>query len=181
MSKLKNTSLIVYGGGICPQCCDCDEIDERLTNLESHVSAISKQITTIENKIVAIESFVYLTDVKEYWSLDSRLSSLGVGVIRTGHTFNLWGIGSLNHTQSLSNSNVYYLITSNQFENLKNYAGDTTIGSLWIETPDGTIYNFPIRFDSTGIYFRPTSSLPNLPVGTTFKFTQALILVEQEP
>ena len=41
----------------------------------------------------------------------------------------------------------------------------------------GALYTMLIRFDSTGIYIRLGSQLTNFPVGTTFKFTKALILV----
>ncbi len=67
-------------------------------------------------------------------------------------------------------------IEGDQYPELANYQGDTTIGTLWIETPAGVVYSYPIRFDRTGIYFTPNNQLTNLPAGTTFKFTQALIL-----
>ena len=101
-------------------------------------------------------------------------------VIHAGFTYNFWGIGALNHVQTLTSGVRYYLITSVQYPELLFYQGDTTIGTLWIETPGGNVYSLPIRFDSTGIYFTPSSNYTNLPVGTTFKFTQALILVTPE-
>jgi len=136
-------------------------------------------LTEILNRLTVIESFLYLSDVTELWSPTPSLSGLGAGVIHSGYTYNFWGIGTLDHQQTLTNGTTYYLIYSSQYEPLTFYQGESTIGTLCIETP-GTparTYTMPIRFDATGIYFRPSEQLTNLPVGTTFKFTQALILV----
>jgi len=145
--------------------CACD-----LTELEN-------QITNIINQINYIEQFIYLSDVIEIWSTAPALIGLGSAVIHSGYTYNFWGIGSLDHQQTLVNGTTYYLINSSQYTELTYYQGDTTIGTLWIETPTGIVYNMPIRFDDTGIYFTPSNNINNLPIGTTFKFTQALILV----
>jgi len=172
MGKIENRADVV----LCRQCppgppgppgeCECD-----LTDIEN-------RLTVIEKSLIEIKGFIYLSDVVEIWSLTAALSGLGVGIIHAGFTYNFWGIGAIDHTQTLSNGSTYYLITSSQFSELTYYQGDTTIGTLWIETPTGSVYNMPIRFDSTGIYFRPDQQLTNLPAGTTFKFTQALILVD---
>ena len=174
MDKIENDAQVHF----CPPRCDCEAIEERLTNLENRVTNIENEITNIYNKIHIIESFIYLSDVVEYWSLTAALSGLGAAVISAGFTYNFWGIGALNHQQTLNNGSTYYLITSSQCPELGYYQGDSTIGTLWIETPaGGNLYSLPIRFDSTGIYFTPTNQMTSLPVGTTFKFTQALILV----
>jgi hypothetical protein len=149
-----------------------------LSLLESRIKTIETEIVDIERKIKIIEDFIYLSDISRIWTPTVSLSGIGAAVIHSGHTYNFWGIGALDHTQTLSNGTTYYIMRSNQYEELLLYQGDTTIGTLWIETPSGNVYSFPIRFDETGIYFIPNSQLTNLPVGTTFKFTQALILAE---
>jgi hypothetical protein len=78
----------------------------------------------------------------------------------------------------LNNGQTYYIALASQFPELSFYQGDTTIGTMWVETPGGIVYTLPLRFDATGIYFRPDTQITNLPIGTTFKFTQALILVD---
>ena len=151
--------------------CDCTDLEERISALEEEVISITTQITYIEN-------FIYLSGLSQIYSPTLELSGLGAAVIRSGYTYNFWGIGALDHQQTLSNGTTYYLIYGSQYTELEFYEGDTTIGTLWIETPTGNVYTLPIRFDTTGIYFIPNSQLTNLPMGTTFKFTQALILVD---
>ena len=157
-------SILIYGF-------DLDSLNKRL-------EAIEEQILDLYEIIRIIEDFIHLSDVIEVWSLTTQLLGLGTGIISSGYTFNFWGIGALNHQQTLTNGTRYNLILSSQFPELLFYQGDTTIGTLWIETPTGNVYSLPIRFDATGIYFTPMTQLTNLPIGTTFKFTQALILVE---
>jgi hypothetical protein len=99
-----------------------------------------------------------------------------VSIVRTGFTYNFWGTGSLDHVQTIANNVTYYLILGSQYAPLAAYRGETTIGTLWIETPSGVVHTMPIRFDQTGIYFTARSQLTNLPVGTTFTFSQALLL-----
>ena len=152
---------------------DFNDLEDKLTTVDNQINDI---FTQLEN----IQDFVRLSDVTEILSLTSELLGLGVAVINSGYTFNFWGIGTLNHQQTLNSGIVYYLIESSQYEPLSLYQGDSTIGTLWIETPapSTSIYSFPIRFDNTGIYFMPDITYQNLPVGTTFRFTQALILVD---
>ena len=149
-------------------------------DLERKLVDIDTEIQAIFQKIDALENFVHLSDVVELLSLFPPLSGLGVSVITSGYTHNFWGTGTLNHQQTLVAGEVYYIITADQYPPLTNYQGESTISTLWIETPgpDPLVYSLPIRFDDTGIYFRPDTTYPNLPVGTIFRFTQALILVE---
>jgi len=170
MDKVDNIAKIYY----CPPRCDCEAIENRLTALE-------QEVTSIKYRLTFIESFIYLSDVIEVWSTNTSLMGAGVGIIHAGHTYNFWGIGELDHQQTLQNGVKYYLILASQYEDLLLYQGDTTIGTLWIETPDKkSVYSIPIRFDATGIYFTPHAQITNLPEGTTLKFTQALILVEEK-
>ena len=155
--------------------CECD-----LSDIFALITKINDEIAIINQKITYVESFVYLSDIVEVWSHTAALSGLGAGIIYAGYTYNFWGIGSLNHIQTINNGTKYILIDSSQYEPLTYYRGDSTIGTMWIETPSGNTYTLPIRFDETGIYFTSGSQLTNLPVGTTFKFTQALILVDPE-
>ncbi|MCL2574344.1 MAG: hypothetical protein FWE34_07335 [Defluviitaleaceae bacterium] len=157
--------------GTCPY--DFEELERRVTILE-------KEIVNIYTIIHRLESFIYLSDVEELWSLTPALRGLGSGVIHSGFTYNFWGIGALDHVQTLTNGVRYYLITASQYEPLTYYQGEPTLGTLWIDAPGRAIETMPIRFDETGIYFIPTTQMTNLPVGTVFKFTQALILVSPD-
>jgi hypothetical protein len=149
-----------------------------IESLENRITTIEQEITKIFQRILILEQFIFLSDVTELWSPTIALSGLGSGVIHAGYTYNFWGIGALDHQQTLNNGTTYYLIRSSQYPELMLYQGDTTISTLWIETPGGDVHTLPVRFDETGIYFRPNSQITNLPIGTTFKFTQALILVD---
>jgi len=149
-------------------------------SLENRLEGIDNQILNIFSQLNAIEQFVHLSDVSEIWSNTAEISGLGAAVINSGYTYNFWGIGTLNHQQTLNAGTVYYLIESSQFNPLTFYQGDSTIGTLWIETPapSSSVFSLPIRFDDTGIYFTPDTTYVNLPVGTIFRFTQSLILVD---
>jgi len=157
--------------GECPY--DFDALLARVEILES-------EIVKIYSRIAYIESFIYLSDVEQLWSTTPAMFGLGSGVIHSGFTYNFWGIGALDHVQTLTNGATYYLIRANQYEPLSYYQGEPTLGTLWIDEPGSAIRTMPIRFDASGIYFIPTTQLTNLSVGTTFKFTQALILVTPE-
>jgi len=148
-----------------------------LDALENRLDGIDQEIGDLFLQLQSIEDFVRLSAVTEVWSLSPDLSGLGVAVINSGYTYNFWGIGTLNHQQTLNSGETYYLIESSQFQPLTLYQGSSTIGTLWIETPASSVYSIPVRFDGSGIYFTPSTTISNLPVGTTFKFTQALILV----
>ena len=151
-----------------------------LESVENDMTAIADQITGVIGQLQIIEEFVHLSDVTEMWSLTPKLAGIGVAVITSGYTHNFWGIGTLNQQQTLNAGETIYLITVSQYPPLGFYQGDSTIGTLWIETPGPTtnIFSFPVRFDAAGIYFTPNATYQNLPPGTSFKFTQALILVK---
>ena len=152
----------------------------RIEELESRVATLERSVTELYEQVYCIEEFIRLSTVTEMWSPTIELSGSGAAVIYSGVTYNFWGIGALDHQQTLNNMTTYYLITSDQYTNLTYYQGEATIGTLWIETPFGENYALPIRFDDTGIYFTPNTQLTNLPIGTTFKFTQSLILVSPD-
>ncbi|MCL2203852.1 MAG: hypothetical protein FWB88_07935 [Defluviitaleaceae bacterium] len=148
--------------------------------LENRLDGIDGQISTLFDTLESIERFVHLSDVTEIPSQTPELLGLGAAVISSGYTYNFWGTGTLNHQQTLTQGVVYTLIDSGQFTPLSYYQGDSTIGTLWVEVPapDGEIFSMPIRFDGTGIFFIPGTTYENLPVGTAFRFTQSLILVD---
>jgi len=155
-------------------------LKKRIEELESRVTYLEKSVTELYEQVYCIEEFIRLSTVTEMWSPTIELSGSGAAVIYSGVTYNFWGTGALDHQQTLNNMTTYYLITSDQYTNLTYYQGEATIGTLWIETPFGENYALPIRFDNTGIYFTPNIQLTNLPIGTTFKFTQSLILVSPD-
>ena len=144
---------------------------------ECNLDEINAKLNEIIQEIKSIETFIYETEIIEIMSSNSALKKLGVAIIHIGHTYNIWGIGKLDHVQTFTNGVTYRLISQEELPVLANYTMDTTISTMWIETPNGNIYDLPIRFDATGIYFTPGTQLSNIPVGSTFKFTQSLILV----
>jgi hypothetical protein len=111
-------------------------------------------------------------------SNDSALRGAGTSVIQTGDSFVYWGYDTITNGTNLNNGQKYYLATSDQFPELKNYQGAPTITTMWIVEPDGSTYTQPLYFDSTGIYFTPSSNINHLDGGTTFRYTQSLILSE---
>jgi hypothetical protein len=133
----------------------------------------------LEDRIAALEQFIYYSGVTQVLSEDPALSDSGMAVIQSGYTYNFWGVGNLDHQQSLENGRDYYIATSDQYPELKKYQGEPTIGTVWIVNPAGDVVeSLPVKFDSTGIYFTPDNSINNLPAGTSFKFTQTLILTD---
>jgi hypothetical protein len=152
---------------------DLKTMDDRMTEIDG-------EIVNLFDALEEIERFVHLSDVAQRWAQAPELAGAGVSVIYSGYTYNFWGIGTLNHQQTLNQGQRYYLLESWQYEALTFYQGESTIGTLWIETPPpaSTIHYLPIRFDGTGIYFEPDVTYSNLLTGTAFKFTQALILVD---
>ena len=129
-----------------------------------------------------IQIFLLPPDILEIWVPPSEpLAGVGTGITFSGYTYSFWGIGALNHVQTLVGGQKYYLIDNRRpdpyrFDPLLFYQGGTAIGMLWIETPGGDLYSALVYYDETGIYFTPSSQLTNLPIGTTFRFTQTLIL-----
>jgi hypothetical protein len=142
--------------------CDCSAFEDRISSLE----------TTLQNLI----TYITPDEMRTVYTTDNRISASGASVIKTGSTYNYWGTGTLDTQTSLGNKQTYYIATSDQLPELKDYQGTPTTTTMWITLPDGTTQTTPVNFDSTGIYFTPSSTFNNLPAGTTFRFTQALIL-----
>jgi hypothetical protein len=107
---------------------------------------------------------------------DPNLTGIGTSVIEIGDTYNYWGIGDLDNSESLQNGQTYYIATADQFPELADYQGAPTITSLWVQEPGQEPISVPAYIDNTGIYFHPTNTLNKLDAGTTFRFTQSLIL-----
>jgi hypothetical protein len=114
--------------------------------------------------------------VRTVYAADPVITDIGTSVIQTGNTYNYWGTGELDKQTSLANGQKHYIATAAQLPELADYKGDSTITTMWIQEPDGSTYTIPVYMDETGIYFTPTNSINNLPAGTSFKFTQSLIL-----
>jgi hypothetical protein len=129
--------------------------------------------------VTYLENFVRLSDVVDVPTSTPALSGIGTSVISSGYTYNFWGDGQIDHQQSLNNGQTYYIMRTADYPELALYQGDSTIGTMWIETPVGDVYTLPVRFDETGIYFTPSNNFSKIPAGSTFKFTQALILQPQ--
>jgi len=208
MPTVYNTARIVVASGcncdeilgrldaleqsICAECCDCDDINNRLTNLETNVANIQTDISNINTRITTevedllqrisiIESAVEVSDVKTAYSTTSQMLGLGASSISIGPTYNFWGVGTLTSNTQWSQNVRYNLVTPTQFPELAWYQGDPTIGTVWFRSGGtGTPTSMPIYIDSTGIYII-SSNTQNVNAGTTFKFTQALILVNPSP
>ena len=147
-------------------------------SLENKLTTIDGQIADVASQVDGLEQFVHLSEISEIWSETEEILGVGAAVIRSGYTYNFWGIGALSQPQTLVADVDYFIIDSTQFVPLQQYVGAATIGTLWIDTqtvlPD--TFSLPIRFDSTGIYFKSDINY-DLPAGAVLRFTQALILV----
>jgi len=122
------------------------------------------------------KEFGFRSEYTEVPSPTPSLSGLGVGVVRTGITHSFFGIGALDHVQTLSGS-TYTLITASQYPPLGLYVGDATYAQMWIDASDRSIVSLPVKLDYTGIYFTLQNNLSNLPEETILRFTVALVLL----
>ena len=183
-------------------------IQNDILDVKNDITNIQANITLIEQNIAYIENAVMLSEVTDYWAPTVRpiagganpLFGIGVSAINIGRTYNFWGTGSLSGTSSLILGQTYYIVESgqnpepspsppfpplNKVPELLWYLGEPTTGTLWLEDRNhgggAMLVSMPLKFDSTGIYFVatvPTGNLSGLQPGTTFKFTQSLILVD---
>ena len=183
MAKLFNQAFITLRRAEC----DCEEIERRLTELENNqcpqccdCSAIEQRLATIETNISLIKQDIEISDVRTAMSTTNSMMGLGASVISIGPTYNYWGVGTLNSGQSWGQTNIF-LVTPTQFPELAWYQGDPTIGTAWFSSGgSGVPQSIPVFIDAKGIYIHPNSNI-NVSAGTTFKFTQALILVNPNP
>jgi len=157
-----------------------------VNNLLQRVQTLESQVISLQDQIHAIETFVQLSEVFTFpaplplGESPPQVNGLSVSVIQSGYMHNFWGSGSLRHSMNLSNHQTFYLmdmIAPSFYQPLQYYQGTPTIGTLWIQTPSGTTYTFPLEADAGGIRFTTDQSVNNLPIGTTFRFTLLLILV----
>jgi len=180
-----DTHCIEFWSGTVWQYICGDSIKIRM--LRDSVHTLQQQINELETRITYIEDFTQLSDITDYVVNQSVFPGLGISSIRTGHTYNFWGTGSLSTGMSLTNGITYRLITGGVPNNpalgiseaLTYYKGAPTVGTLWVDNVSGgnRVFSMPIYFDGSGIYIIPTSNM-NFNAGATFNFTQSLILVE---
>ncbi|MCL2861813.1 MAG: hypothetical protein FWE22_05330 [Firmicutes bacterium] len=172
----------------CEQCCDCEAIENSLTELRNDVTTIQNNITTIQNEITHINEEIIRLDRATEISTIRRVSRTEQGnamqgittaVLSIGPTYNYWGEGTLDASHGSWGQGTYYLARTSlgEFPELLLYQGDPTIGTAWFatggqDTPTAT----PVFADASGIYIQPRGLNPNS--GTYFKFTLTLILVE---
>ena len=140
--------------------------------------SIWSELTTIQNRIDQIQLFNHQTRIYNACSIDEMLLGLCTSAISIGNNYNLWGEGELDTTQDFdARSGPYYLLHASQLPPLECYQGGSTLGTLWIKTPDGGVYTMPLYFDADGIYFYNFTMNPiHALAGTTFNYTQLLIL-----
>ena len=159
--------------------------------MQDSLLLLNQRVEVLEERIHTLENFTQLSDVTDY-TAQSNFPGLGVSVIYSGYNYNFWGTGAISSTgsRSYNNNSTYYLIRGGATDNpaagicraLTLYQGDPTIGTLWIDNkaPSGsTVLSMPVYFDNTGIYIKTTSSLTIYPQ-STFRFTQSLILVDND-
>ena len=154
--------------------------------LDQQLNNINNQLTIINNQLVDILWSITVSELTVVPALRPELSGLSTSIISIGPQFNFFGTGALDHQQSLSNGAKYYLLTQNvagqpqQFPELDYYLGSPAVTTMWVSSGSNA-YNFPVYFDSTGIFFIPTSTTSNLQTGSTFSFTMLLILAPEHP
>lgn len=110
-------------------------------------------------------------------SADAAFAGVGVGIIRTGNSYNIWGTGSFTGTKSFSGGTTYYLIKTGRadaYEPLTWYQGPPTVFTVWMQGNSDTPQ--PLYFDGTGIYMTPHNNLSN--ITGTFAFTATLMLAQ---
>lgn len=152
----------------CPQCCDCEAINNTLTQIQNDITEINNRLTLVENS-------VEISGVRCAQSTTTQLLGLGGCVISIGPTYNYWGTGTLTSGTQWSQGSTYYLVTPAQFPELAWYQGEPTISTVWVQWGN-SIQSLPIYLDQTGIYIRPANTI-NPGAGATFKFTATLILI----
>lgn len=153
-----------------------------LTEIYKQLNMIDNDIVNINNKITEIENFIFVSEFVEVFSTDLRLSHLGVGVVRTGITHSFFGIGALDHTQTLAGGTVYTLMTSAQYPPLALYVGTPTYTQGWLVSPTGTVLaTMPVLLDGTSVRFVLDSQKPGVPANSTVRFTVALALISGTP
>ncbi|MCL2194859.1 MAG: hypothetical protein FWB76_02800 [Oscillospiraceae bacterium] len=108
-------------------------------------------------------------------SVDPAFTGVGVGIIRTGNSYNIWGTGSFSSTRSFSGGTTYYLIKTGRadaYAPLTWYQGPPTVFTVWLQSNNDLAQ--PLYFDNTGIYMTPHNNLSN--ITGTFAFTATLML-----
>jgi len=154
------------------------QIYNRLDVIETDITNIKNDIVNINTAISNLEDFVFISDFAEVYTTYSQLSRLGVGVVRTGITHSFFGIGALDHTQTLAGGTVYTLITSAQYPPLALYVGTPTYTQGWLVSPTGAVLaTMPVLLDGTSVRFILDSQQPGVPAGSTVRFTVALVLL----
>ncbi|MCL2818717.1 MAG: hypothetical protein FWD41_03225, partial [Actinomycetia bacterium] len=174
-----------------PQGPQGDSFDATAFNeLVNRVSTLEQQVVSLQEQINAITTLVELLSVTHipmsvpFRATTGTATPAEVCVIQTGYMHNFWGSGALDHQVGLTNNTTYYLmnmIAPSYYLPLTYYQGASTIGTLWIIHPNGSVIaNYPLHADAGGLWFR-TSGTDTLPIGTTMQFTLMLILVPPTP
>ncbi|MCL2445744.1 MAG: hypothetical protein FWD06_03130 [Oscillospiraceae bacterium] len=133
------------------------------------LQALTLQLEDIENLVTQSPPW-YIN------SVGSTFAGCGIGIIRTGNSYNIWGTGSFNSTQTFSGGNAYYLVQQGRadyLDALSLYQGPPTVFTVWFRTNSGDT-PLPLFFDQTGIYVRTANSMTN--VSGPFAFTATLML-----
>jgi hypothetical protein len=134
------------------------------------------EIPDYKSELEFLKEFVLQEDYTEIMSETPVLSGAGVGVVRSGVTYNFFGIKAFAIPHNLSMGQTYTLIRANQYEPLTRYTRDKTYAAMWIDT--GTsVYSMPLKIDNTGLTFTVPNTLNNLPAGTVIRFTVSLVIL----
>ena len=157
--------------------CDCkgqlNEILNDINLIKQQLKTVDGRLSGIDTDIDIIKTFLFLNDPIEVWSTTPQLAGCGVSISTQGYTSTFSGIGALTSQQTLTNGTRYNIITASQYPPLQELT-KRIVGTVWlIETNTDT--TLPLFIDSTGIWIKPRTQLTNLPVGSTFNFTDTLI------
>jgi uncharacterized repeat protein (TIGR01451 family) len=160
-----NSGIMVYG-------VDFECVDRRF-------EAAGNNLHDLSERLKAVEDFVRYSDSVRVWSQTPELSGAGVQVTQVGGRLIFRGLGQLNADSVLPANADCYLIRSEQYTPLSRCQSDATIGTLWLEFPDGSSQKRPLWFSDAGIFLTVSGTPLTLPAGTRLSFSQMLIVVDK--
>ncbi|MCL2532487.1 MAG: hypothetical protein FWE40_10130 [Oscillospiraceae bacterium] len=137
---------------------------------------LMQKLQVIDSTLVSISNLITQSPPWYINSVDPTFAGCGMGIIRTGNSYNIWGTGAFTATRSFSGGTSYYLSRQGRADYLdamSMYQGPPTVFTVWFSTNSGET-SLPLYFDQTGIFVRTTSTMSN--VSGTFAFTATLML-----
>ena len=139
------------------------------------VELLLDEICKLQNQIAAINTELEVSTLSAVSTRDTTFAGITTSILSQGEKYNLWGSGSTTSGGSLANGQTYYIMTGSDFAPLSYYQGSSSITTMWLHSGSND-YSFPLRFDTTGIYFTCPTGGVSFTAGATLGFTQTLIL-----